>query len=181
MGRFKRFFVHCAFCILMINLYSCSSRNMIEVMYIDHCVEFSTALLPWDFLDCFKNVHCDTVIVPALEFDSISNGIKKTTKKNAWGQECRFCIKTNDKLVFSDNFFYAFTYSDDSVSMSPRIFYLIRKYAGYYNRIPEEDLDYIYDSHYFNLHQDYKYTPPKRLGLSPACEDRVRVILFREE
>ena len=176
-------FVYVMTCLALSMLFvvsSCKRQNM-EVFYISGAMEAGNPLEPDEFLGWFENAEAQEKIIPASTFDSIYYGFKKVGKKKLWNPNCRFCVTTAIGKVFIDNYFESFTKDSDSVSVSPRIIYLIRKYAGYYNRIPEEDLDYMYDSHYFDLHQDYKYSPLQQLDKSPLCDPRVKVIFFREE
>lgn len=81
--------------------------------------------------------------------------------------------------IFIDDRFCAFTKDSDSISVSPRVIFLLKKYSGYYNRMEKDYLKECYDSKNFNLLEDYEYKPSPKL--SPVfTEFRVKAILYRK-
>jgi hypothetical protein len=167
--------------LILANIYSCTPKNDMEVLYVDDALGECLDIEPKRFIEHFNGKMLKTVIVPQSEFDSIYNGFKNTRYKKRWEPECRFCLTTSIGQVFIDHKFDAFTVDSDSVSVDPRIVYLLRKYCGFYNGIEKDELQYLYDSHYFNLLQDYEYAPPPQNATRPIWNLFVRVRLHREE
>lgn len=162
-------------------LTSCSFKKDIMVSYLYDGVETPFSVEPKKFDSDFQHYKVDMSYIPKNEFDSIYNGFKNTRYKKRWEPECRFCLTTSIGQVFIDHKFDAFTVDSDSVSVDPRIVYLLRKYCGFYNGIEKDELQYLYDSHYFNLLQDYEYAPPPQNATRPIWNLFVRVRLHREE
>lgn len=161
--------------------FSCTKASDMEVRFIQAVLIDDWDVEPTRFVECFEGKEIKDVAVPPSEFDSIYNGFRKTGCKKFWEPECWICLNTSIGQVFIDHKFDAFTKDSDSISVNPRIIYLIRKYCGYYNGMPEEELQYLPDSKYFNLLQGYKYSPQPQRGKFPNINPFMRARFYREE
>lgn len=172
--------INVCFCLFFLGLFSCTTKKGMEVIYIDDDMETSAPLNDFNyFVGLFKNVEEQKMLVPAAVLDSIYYGFEKTGIKDFFIPNCRMRVDTSIGQIFIDDRFCAFTKDSDSIRVSPRVIFLLKKYSGYYNRMEKEYLKDCYDSRYFNLLEGYEYKPSPKL--SPVfTEFRVKVILYRE-
>lgn len=146
---------------LFVTFVSCSETHCMKVYYFDAGVEFSASIPTNEFKKHFKRVAIAKAFVPKQEFDSIYYGFTKTSKKKSWEPECRFCLTVSCGDVYINRNSDSFTKDNDSVSVSPRVVYLLRKYCDYYNRIEYEDLEFEHEIKAFGIPDNYKYKQPQ--------------------
>ena len=152
--------IYFLYLIVFVTFFSCSNTHCMKVYYFDAGVEFSSGIPTNDFKKHFKHSTIDKIVIPKQEFDSIYYGFQKISKKMTREPECWFCLNVNCGEVYTNSLGDAFTKSYDSVSVSPRVIYLLKKYCDYYNRIEYEDLEFEPEIKVFGIPDNYKYKQP---------------------
>ena len=147
--------------ILGVTCISCSETHCMKVYYFDAGDEFSSGIPTSEFKKHFKHSAIDKIVIPEQEFDSIYYGFQKTSKKKTWEPECRFCVSVSCGDVYTNRTSDAFAKDYDSISVSPRVIYLLKKYCDYYNRIEYEDLEFEPEIKVFGIPDNYKYKQPR--------------------
>lgn len=172
---FKMLCIICTLCNIMTH---CTSKSeYIEVCYYDDGRENVSSVPPDSFKNSFANYKADTFYIQNDVFDSIWNGFKVTNIKNRINEpNTRFSVTCGEDQYFIDYFFYAYNEKYDSIAVSRRIIYLLRRASGYYNRIPLEDLIYNSEIKEFGIPKEYHYSQPQFREC--GCK---KVLLFKEK
>lgn len=180
----------CILCAICNFMTFCSFKSeYIEVCYYRYGLETPISIPPDSFQRSFINCKADSLYISKEFFDSIWNGFKATKVKTETEWDTRFWIKLDNKQYFMDNFYNTYNENYESVALSHRIVYLIRKAIGYYNDIPIEDMDSEYDIKEFGIPKDYHYSVPDSADshpeelpskplVMPLCK---KVRLFKQE
>lgn len=149
--------------LLMISwiLTSCQPENVIKVCFFDVGSEFSTTKTPDDMLQLASNLEFEYRAITQQQYDSIVSDFSNAKKaKHPREQECRFYINIEGKKYFTDFWFGVFDEKYYYLNVPPKTVYLLRRLAGYYNRIWHEELQYVYDIEKYGVPSDYIYEEP---------------------
>ena len=180
----------CILCTICYFMTFCSCKSeYIEVCYYRYGCEIPISIPPDSFQRDFINCKADTLYISKEIFDSIWNGFKATKVKTETKWDTRFWVKLDNKQYFMDNFYHTYNKNYESVALSHRIIYLIKKAIGYYNDIPKEDMDSEHDIKEFGIPKDYHYSvpdspdplpgePPRKPLVMPIYK---KVRLFKQE
>ncbi len=110
------------------------------VSYLYDGVETPFSVEPKKFDSDFQHYKVDMSYIPKNEFDSIYNGFKKTNDKKIEEFDVRFSVKIGNAKYYINRWFDVVNVHHDSISVNPRVIYLLRQYSGFYNYIESEDL-----------------------------------------
>ena len=92
---------------------------------------------------------------------SIYNGFKKTNDKKIEEFDVRFSVKIGNAKYYINRWFDVVNVHHDSISVNPRVIYLLRQYSGFYNYIESEDL-VSPDIKLYGIPKNYQYMYPSK-------------------
>lgn len=131
------------------------------VSYLYDGVETPFSVEPKKFDSDFQHYKVDMSYIPKNEFDSIYNGFKKTNDKKIEEFDVRFSVKIGNAKYYINRWFDVVNVHHDSVSVNPRVIYLLRQYSGFYNCIESEDL-VSPDIKLYGIPKNYQYMHPSK-------------------
>lgn len=142
-------------------LTSCSFKKDIMVSYLYDGVETPFSVEPKKLDSDFQHYKVDMSYIPKNEFDSIYNGFKKTNDKKIEEFDVRFSVKIGNAKYYINRWFDVVNVHHDSISVNPRVIYLLRQYSGFYNYIESEDL-VSPDIKLYGIPKNYQYMYPSK-------------------
>ena len=90
-----------------------------------------------------------------------NNGFKKTNDKKIEEFDVRFSVKIGNAKYYINRWFDVVNVHHDSISVNPRVIYLLRQYSGFYNYIESEDL-VSPDIKLYGIPKNYQYMYPSK-------------------
>lgn len=149
--------------IISLFLISCyaKSEDVVKVCFLDIWQEFNISQTPDDLLRVASNLNFEYRAITQQQYDSIVSEFSNAKRgKNLGDQDCRFYIEIKGEKYFTNYWFDVFDANYYRIKVSPKIVYLLRRLAGYYNRIWHEELQYVYDLEKYGIPSDYIYEEP---------------------
>lgn len=143
-------------CILFFCFFQ-KKTNRIQISYLDHSIETTYDISTTELEKTFETDSVQYAYVPKCAILYIIKNIQKTKKKKKSISEPRMIIKINNNKFYIDSWFGAYDANYDSISITPRAIFLLRRYTNYYNHILPEDLKYLKDIQEFGLPSNYHY------------------------
>lgn len=112
-----------------------------------------------DDLKNFMKKSCGQKVkmIPQKDFEFIIDNITVTSQKKKKVFEPYMLVQTFFKTIYIDYWHGAYDENMDSVAISPKAIYLLRKYSDYINQILPEDLQDDQDVKNFGIPKDYHY------------------------